>query len=59
MLDLSFGETAAAGAVASAVETALALGARTRDIATDGETVLTTDEMTDRVIAALPPATKD
>ena len=59
MLDLSCGEKAAADAVESAVETALTRGARTRDIATDGETVLTTDEMTDRVIAALPPATKD
>jgi 3-isopropylmalate dehydrogenase len=58
MLDLSFGEAAAAGAVESAVETALALGARTRDIAADGEAVLTTDEMTDCVIAALPPATR-
>jgi 3-isopropylmalate dehydrogenase len=53
MLDLSFGQTAAARAVEAAVETALAGGARTADIAAAGESVLTTDEMTDRVIAAL------
>jgi 3-isopropylmalate dehydrogenase len=54
MLDLSFGRTAAARAVESAVETALTNGARTRDIAVEGETALSTDEMTDRIIAALP-----
>ena len=53
MLDLSFGQTAAARAVESAVETALDSGARSADIAADGETVLGTDEMTDRIIAAL------
>jgi len=53
MLELSFGQTAAARAVEAAVETALAGGARTADIAAAGEPVLTTDEMTDRVIAAL------
>jgi 3-isopropylmalate dehydrogenase len=53
MLDLSFARTEAARAVESAVETALATGARTADIAAEGETVLTTDEMTDRVIDAL------
>ncbi len=53
MLDLSFGQTAAARAVEAAVETALAGGARTADIAAAGEPTLGTDEMTDRVIAAL------
>ena len=53
MLDLSFGQTGAARAVEAAVETALAGGARTADIAAAGEPTLTTDEMTDRVIAAL------
>jgi 3-isopropylmalate dehydrogenase len=53
MLDLSFGQTAAAGAVEAAVETALAGGARTADIAAAGEPTLGTVEMTDRVIAAL------
>ncbi|MGD0997516.1 MAG: 3-isopropylmalate dehydrogenase [Thermoleophilia bacterium] len=53
MLDLSFGQTAAARAVEGAVETALAGGARTADIAAPGEPALTTDQMTDRVIAAL------
>ena len=37
----------------AAVETALDGGARTADIAAAGEPALTTDEMTDRVIAAL------
>ena len=53
MLDLSFGQTAAARAVEAAVETALAGGARTADIAAADEPTITTDEMTDRVIAAL------
>ena len=53
MLELSLGLPDAARAVESAVETALAAGARTADIAAPGEPVLTTDEMTDRVIAAL------
>ena len=57
MLDLSFGQTAAARAVESAVETALAHGARTADIAADGrDCALSTDEMTDRIIAALAAA---
>ncbi len=43
----------AARAIEAAVEAALAGGARTADIAAAGEHVLTTDEMTDRVIAAL------
>ncbi len=53
MLELSFGLPDAARAVEGAVETALTAGARTADIAAQGEPVLTTDEMTDRVIAAL------
>lgn len=53
MLDLSFAQTAAARAVEVAVEAALADGARTADIAAAGEPVLTTEAMTDRVIAAL------
>ena len=53
MLDLSFGEVEAARAVESAVETALQAGARTADLAAPGEMVLTTTEMTDRILAAL------
>ena len=53
MLDLSFAEAEAARAVESAVETALENGARTADLAIAGETVLTTTEMTDRILAAL------
>jgi 3-isopropylmalate dehydrogenase len=56
MLDLSFGQKEAAGAVESAVETTLDHGARTADIAVAGETVLTTDQMTERVVAALAGA---
>jgi len=56
MLDLSFGQKEAARAVESAVEAALSSGARTRDIAVAGETVLTTDQMTERVVAALAGA---
>jgi len=56
MLDLSFGRREAARAVERAVEAALDHGARTADIAAADETSLTTEEMTDRVIAALPPA---
>ena len=47
------GQAAAARAIEVAVETALTGGARTADIAAAGEPVLTTGEMTDRVIAAL------
>ena len=53
MLDLSFGEAEAARAVESAVETALQNGARTADLAAPGEPVLSTTEMTDRILAAL------
>lgn len=54
LLDLSLGYSEAARAIERAVETALDQGARTADIAAPGETVLTTEEMTSRVIAALP-----
>lgn len=53
MLDLSFGQTAAARAIEAAVETALAGGARTADLAAGDETVITTSEMTDRILLAL------
>ena len=53
MLDLSFGEVEAARAVEGAVETALENGARTADLAIPGEPVLSTTEMTDRILAAL------
>ena len=53
MLDLSFGEVEAARAVESAVETALWYGARTADIATADEPVLSTTEMTDHILTAL------
>ena len=56
MLDLSLGEHEAARAVASAVETALAAGARTADIAAPGERALGTEEMTARIVAALATA---
>jgi 3-isopropylmalate dehydrogenase len=53
MLDLSFGQSAAARAIESAVETALEQGARTADIAAPGEAALSTDEMTARIVAQL------
>ena len=56
MLDLSLDEQAAARAVESAVETALSDGARTADIAAPGEATLSTDEMTRRILDALPAA---
>jgi 3-isopropylmalate dehydrogenase len=56
MLDLSFARKEAARAVERAVERALDGGARTADIARPGEEALSTDEMTDRVIAELVPA---
>jgi 3-isopropylmalate dehydrogenase len=56
MLDLSFGEREAAGAVERAVETALEQGARTADIAAPGEKILGTAEMTDAILAALAAA---
>ena len=53
MLDLGFGERAAARAVESAVETALEQGARTADIAAPGEVALGSAAMTDHILAAL------
>jgi len=38
--------------VDTAIRSAIASGARTADIATDGDTAITTQEMTDRIIAA-------
>ena len=52
MLSLSFGLQAEAKAVEDAVETVLASGARTRDIAAGGPYIGCV-EMTDQVIAAL------
>lgn len=54
MLNLSLNEAAAAGAIESAVETALQQGARTADIAMAGEATLGSAEMTARIVAALP-----
>ena len=42
-----------AAAIEQAIESAIVDGARTADIASDGDTVLTTSEMTDAVIAQL------
>jgi 3-isopropylmalate dehydrogenase len=53
MLDLSFGEVPAARAVEAAVEAALAGGARSADIAAEGETAIGTEEMTARIVRAL------
>lgn len=53
MLDMSFGETAAARAVEAAVEAALASGARTPDIVATGETAIGTAAMTERIVTAL------
>jgi 3-isopropylmalate dehydrogenase len=53
MLDLSFGEVPAARAVEAAVEAALAGGARSADIAADGETVIGTQEMTASIVRAV------
>ncbi len=57
MLDLSFGEVPAARAVEAAVEAALAGGARTADIAAEGETAISTEEMTARIVRALQERT--
>ena len=57
MLDLSFGEVPAARAVEAAVEAALTGGARTADIAAQGETAIGTQEMTARIVRALHEGT--
>jgi len=53
MLDLSLDEPAAAGAIESAVETALEQGARTADIAMAGESTVGSAAMTARIAAVL------
>ncbi len=53
MLRYSLGQEEAAKAVEAAVDAALSGGARTKDIALEGEEVLSTAEMGDRVLAAL------
>jgi 3-isopropylmalate dehydrogenase len=53
MLRYSLRQEAAASAIEAAVESALSGGARTKDIALKGEATLSTDQMTDRVLAGL------
>jgi len=53
MLRYSLGQEDAAKAIEDAVDAALSGGARTKDIALEGEAVLSTTEMGDRVLAAL------
>jgi len=53
MLRYSLGQEDAAKAIEAAVDAALSGGARTKDIALEGEAVLSTTEMGDRVLAAL------
>jgi 3-isopropylmalate dehydrogenase len=53
LLRHSLGLDEEAGAVESAVESAIAAGARTADIAKHGETPVSTTEMTDRILAGL------
>jgi 3-isopropylmalate dehydrogenase len=54
MLRVSLGEPEAADAVEHAVDQAIALGARTRDLGADDDRALGTAEMTDRVLDLLP-----
>jgi 3-isopropylmalate dehydrogenase len=56
MVELSFSRPAAARAIEQAVEDALAAGARTPDIAAEGEAWCGTQEMTERIVAGLPAA---
>ena len=53
MLRLSFNLAEAADAVEKAVDVVLAEGARTPDIARSGEPVVTTQEMGERIAAAV------
>jgi 3-isopropylmalate dehydrogenase len=53
MLRHSLGLEAEATAVEEAITQAIAAGARTADIAGDGETRVSTDEMTDEIIRNL------
>jgi 3-isopropylmalate dehydrogenase len=57
MLELSLGRPEAGRAVEHAVESALDAGARTPDIAAEGEASCSTGEMTERIIAELPSST--
>jgi len=53
MLDYSFGEKEAARAIESAIDKTLADGFRTADIAESGSTVLSTSEMTEKILKNL------
>lgn len=53
MLRYSFGLSAEADAIEKAVDDALLAGARTADIARDGETVLNTSQMTSEIISRI------
>jgi 3-isopropylmalate dehydrogenase len=53
LLRHSLGLSAEADAVETAIHSAITAGARTADIATPGETAVSTTEMTDRIIAGL------
>jgi 3-isopropylmalate dehydrogenase len=54
MLRVSLGEPEAADAVEHAVDQAIGLGARTRDLGADDDRALGTAEMTERVVDLLP-----
>ena len=54
MLRISLAEPAAAEAIEDAVEQAIDLGARTRDLTDDAERAMGTREMTERVLELLP-----
>ena len=53
LLRHSLNLNAEAAAVEAAIDTAIVAGARTADIACDDDTVLSTSDMTDRIIAAI------
>jgi len=53
MLRYSLNQTGLAGKIEVAVNTVLNQGYRTGDIAAQGDTVIGTEEMGDRVVAAL------
>lgn len=54
MLRLSWGETEAARAIEDAVDEALAMGARTRDLGADEDRALGTEAMARRIVDLLP-----
>ena len=54
MLRVSLGESQAADAVEHAVDQAIDLGARTRDLGADDDRALGTTEMTERILDLLP-----